>query len=910
MTGRRGIPRTASARRLLLRHAAVGSRAGLVVALLVAFSAAVALALPALVAQLVTTDIRARVDELPETRRVLAGSLPEPLSRGSGAAPVEGSTLPEEYRGRFGAAEAALAELRAGMGDELRAVAGPAQWVETSLALSTPPSSEGPIPEVATRVLLDPRLAPRIRLVEGRMPRSEPIPPRNTFDLASTLEIEVVMARATAAALDWPVGEIRGAAPTTVELVGVFEALDAADPYWDLAGSPLEPSVAAAEDPPSAQALAYGDPLIDPIIVRTTAVWFPITVGDRLDTTAAGDLAAQLRDVTLDPQDAALTPSAVTVSLSSELASRLDQALAAGAVVSGVLALLLSAPIGALVAVLALAGVLIARRRAPALALLRARGASAVQARGSLALEGVVLGVPAAVVGAVAGGMLVPGIPTPGSLAAVAGVALLPAALMAASPAAAARVGGPAAPSSRARRLRLAAELVLGSLAALAVLLLLARDPAAAAAADPVVAAAPLLVALAVSAVALRILPPTLGLLARRARRRPGLGSYLVATRAARRPAGGLAAVLAAIVGASVAVSGLALLTTVTQGIDSSARLDVGGDLRLEQPRGLPAGTLEAAAALDGIDVVVALDELGPQSLSVGAARTTARVFATDLAALARVRPDLLPAALTGGADAAATADDRIAVIVSPGVVDLDSSRVQDSLDDVRLAGEPAVLLGEAAVGGGITEGASWMLVDTADAALVAEREFRPSLLLADVDPAAADVPERLAALAPDAALRSAADAAAGLRASSSGGALDGLLLGVIALGGLLAALALVLASAVAAPERVRTIAVLRVLGAGRRQTAPLVAGELLPLALGGVVIGTALGVLMAALIVPALDLTAIAGPAASAVVVLGPGLLLAPAGFLLLTAAAIGAAALVARRADGSTARRMGDDG
>ncbi|WAB82936.1 ABC transporter permease [Microcella daejeonensis] len=917
MTGRRGIPRTASARRLLLRHAAVGSRAGLVVALLVAFSAAVALALPALVAQLVTTDIRARVAELPETRRVLAGLLPEPLSRGSGAAPVEGSTLPEEYRARFGAAEAALAELRAGMGEELRAVAGPAEWVEVSLALSTPPLREGPIPDVTTRVLLDPRLAPRIRLVEGRMPQSEPIPPRNTFDFAQTLELEVVMAQATAAALDWPVGEIRGAEPTTVELVGVFDAVDADDPYWDLAGSPLEPSIAAAEDPPFAQVLAYGDPLIDPLIVRTTSVWFPITVGDRLDIATAGDLAAQLRDVTLDPQRAALTPSTVTVSLSSELATRLDEALAAGAVVSAVLALLLSAPVGALVAVMALAGVLIARRRAPALALLRARGASGLQARGSLALEGLVLGVPAAVVGAVAGGMLVPGIPSPASLAAVALVALvalLPAALMAASPAAAARAVGPASPSSRARRLRLAAELVLGSLAALAVLLLLTRDHAATSA-DPAVAAAPLLVALAVSVLALRILPPVLGLLARRARRRPALGAYLVATRAARRPAGGLAAVLAAIVGASVAVSGLALLTTVTQGVDASARIAVGADLRLEQPRGLPEGTDEAAAALEGIEALVALDELGPQTLSVGAARSTVRAFATDLAALSRLRPDLVPPEALGGGGASEGSDDsdgegRLAVITSPGVVDLGSTRVQQSLDDVRLAGEPAVLLGEAAVGGGITEGASWMLIDTADAALVAERAFRPSLLLADVDPAAARVPERLAALAPDADLRTAAGAADALRTSSSGGALDGLLRGVIGLGGLLAALAFVLASAVAAPERVRTVAVLRVLGAGRRQTAPLVAGELLPLGIGGAVIGTALGVVMAALIVTALDLTAIAGPAASAAVVLGPGLLLAPAGFLLLTAAAIAAAALVARRADGSAARRMGDDG
>ena len=913
--------------RLLLRHAAVGSRAGLVVALLVALTALVSIALPALVAQLITADIRAQVAALPETRRALVAALPEPLERGPGPAPEEGSTLPEQYRDAFGRVEFALAELRAGMGDELREVTRAAEWVEVSLLLSTPPLREGPIPELATRVLLDPRLAERIRLVDGRMPETESTLTSDPFAFAETLQLEIVMSIDAAAALDWPVGETRGAPPTTVELVGVFEAIDPADFYWDLVGSPLEPSIAAGEDPPSAQVLAYGDPLGDPMIVRATSVWFPPAVGDRLDTSTAGPLAAQLRDVTLDPQDAELTPSTVTVSFSSELTARLDEALASGASVTAVLALLLSAPIGALLAVLALACVLIARRRAPALSLLRARGASAVQARGSLALEGMALGASAAAVGAVAGGMLVPGIPSSAALVAVVVAAVAPAVLMACSPAAAARPRRELPPTPRARRLRLAAELVLGSLAALAVLLLLTRDPASAPAADPVIAAAPLLVTLTVSVVALRILPPALGLLARAARRRPGIGVHLVATRAARRPAGGLAAVLAAIVGASVAVSGLALLSTITAGIETSARLEVGADLRLEQGRGLPEGAAEAAAELAGVEQVVALDEIGPQSIAIGAARRTVRLFATDLAALSRLRPDLVPPALlesgSGSESAGETAgdgetgaddasDDRITVITSPGVIDLDSDRVIDALDDVRLAGEPAELRGEALVGGGITEGASWMLIDTADAEAIAERAFRPSLLLVDLETGTdvTSVGSELTALTPDAALRSAEAAEAAQRASSSGGAVDALLLGVIALGGLLAALALLLASAVAAPERTGTIAVLRVLGAWRRQTAPLVAGELLPLALGGAIIGTALGALMAALTAAAVDLEAIAGPGLPGAVLFGPELLLAPAGFLLLAAAAIAFAALVARRADASAVRRMGDDG
>ncbi len=184
-------------------------------------------------------------------------------------------------------------------------------------------------------------------------------------------------------------------------------------------------------------------------------------------------------------------------------------------------------PIGVMIAVLVLGARVVFERRRAGLELAAARGASVGQLRGILALEGLAIGVPAAIVGG-ALGML--------AVAADAGAGgWLLAAVFAADPGRApGRVGARAEPAPagprRPRRARRAAasagsrELLVVLLAVAAVVLLLRRGLATSAAqtgVDPLLAAVPLLLSLVACLVVLRLYPIPLAGLVRATAARP-----------------------------------------------------------------------------------------------------------------------------------------------------------------------------------------------------------------------------------------------------------------------------------------------------------------------------------------------------------------------------------------------------
>ena len=125
-------------------------------------------------------------------------------------------------------------------------------------------------------------------------------------------------------------------------------------------------------------------------------------------------------------------------------------------------------------------------------------------------------------------------------------------------------------------------EVIVVGLAVLGVVALFQRGIAprdAGLGVDPLLAVTPILIALAACLIVLRIYAVPLGWLARSLRRRPGAVAYIGSTSAVRSRAGGLWPVFALVVGVSITVFSVSILSTERSGIEDGARARVGADL-------------------------------------------------------------------------------------------------------------------------------------------------------------------------------------------------------------------------------------------------------------------------------------------------------------------------------------------
>ena len=139
-------------------------------------------------------------------------------------------------------------------------------------------------------------------------------------------------------------------------------------------------------------------------------------------------------------------------------------------------------------------------------------------------------------------------------------------------------------------------------------------------------------------------------------------------------------------------------------------------------------------------------------------------------------------------------------------------------------------------------------------------------------------------------------------------GTLDAFRQGAL-IAGAYAGVVLLLAPLLTARARLRDLAYLRALGVSRRQAVAVTAVELAPPVVVAVLLGTALGLAVAFVIEPGLDLSALAAGGREAAVRLDP---LAPlillAGLVLVSAAAVWTTAAVMRRMSLSRVLRMGE--
>ncbi|MDR6906776.1 hypothetical protein J2X63_002462 [Agromyces sp. 3263] len=457
-----------------------------------------------------------------------------------------------------------------------------------------------------------------------------------------------------------------GDGPERLLVVGTWRPLDANEPAWF-----GEPVIATGTVPGGAGPFVVGDDALVDLPAATIVRWtaLPDAAG------ATPDQAAALRAVLPDVEPALRAEDAIGadgLSTSGGLDATLDRLLAGLGAVRAIapLPILLLAFAG-FAALDRLAALLGAARRGETV-LLRARGASASRLARDTAVEVLVVGIPAAALGAAAGEAVLavarPGEARSWQLAVlVASIALVGALLLAAGRAwrDATRpvVRGAGDEVGRAPRAAAAGAVVLVAVAAAVSLwqFRLYGSPLVASASgtpevDPVAVLAPMLVLLALSLAALGLARPAGSLLERMGARSPGLVPSLPMRQLARRAELYASASLVVMLG----VSGLTLAAAFAgswQAFDrEAAAIATGGDVRVSF-----AGrdVVQGADPLALADPFAGVDGVGA---SGAVYRGEARI-GSDAAALVALPADRLAGIAPGAASAAdiAELDDLIA---------------------------------------------------------------------------------------------------------------------------------------------------------------------------------------------------------------------------------------------------------
>lgn len=845
-----------------------------------------------------------------------------------------------------------LDTVRAETPEPLRSVMGAPDFHVTAQdpALTEPvPRSE--LAEAKVFLRASPDLAEHGELVEGRWPAATPGPAyeENGEGLADPAPpFEVAVSRAVADAYGWDVGgryhAIAGGGvvrlaeryPALV-VTGIFETGDPEADYWLHHSLGARASIIA--DPNRGllgTAAVYVSPaMIAPLTLgfADTRVWYPVDT----DGVTAADVPVLLSQVNGQSAQTFLVPAGpddpapMQLRPDSRLSEILERLLAQRTGVDAIVAVLAVGPLGATVAVLALGARLVVDRRRPALALLRARGASGGQLRLLMGGEGLVVGLGSAAAGFVAGLVLAAatGIDAPVTagqvaLALAAGLAPAAALALATSPGGLRTTRADLAPRSRGR-VRWVLEVLVVAGAVLAAWLLLSRGVVAGSGAgagtgvDPLVAAAPLLVSLAVTLLAYRAYP-WLALAAERALApRRDLVPFLGAARATRDPAGGPVPAIALVLAVAVAATSAVLYSTVSGGVVREAWRATGADLRVSGPV-VDEQIAEQIGAIDGVTAVTPVGDVGDGLLRGGGSSPRVEVWTVDAGELAVAQQDVegAPESLPGlaaGADGGGDGDGDAAlpVILTRGAA---GPGVGPGSTGITLATQegsvPVEIVDVVDELPGLPAGRALVVADAdrLEAATGDHAYARVGLVgltgTADRDAVTAEISRLL----PSSVLEDPdQEADAVLAAPVSGGLAAAFVLAVL-LAGLLCAAAVVMTLMLAAPARARLLAVLQTLGLSSRQARGLVGWEIGPWAGVALAVGAVLGVVVPELVLAAVDVTALTGGPAQPDAEYDPLLLgAAAAGFVVVVLAGVGVAAALSRRGQVAAQLRMGSN-
>jgi putative ABC transport system permease protein len=843
-----------TAARLLRRQQLTRPAASVLVVVLVLIIAAVAAIVPRTLAQQASAELRYQLDTIGPVARSLQGSVDffEPWSP---SPPPTSSQI-------YGDLDAAFADARSGLRAPLRDAVQAPRWIVQTPTLPLA-LVNGAVSRLGIRLTADPHYLDRVTFVQGTAPATWAASDVDAPATAAAAPIDIALSTTSARQMDVAPGDLLGGGndadgipQTSYRVTSLFEPLRAGDQYW-------------AENP----SLVPATPVIPdagPAFLSAAAFVAPLTVGRMSQTFAAARISLfyPLRSDAVDGADAELlrrqlaqlTSAGIqlpgggpAMPITTRAEQAVDTAVQRDAALSGLLALLASAPLGVVLAVLGLGVQAVVASRRRDLALAGARGAGALQLRGAMALEGALLSLPITIIVTALAAVLIPVRPALDGFLLPALVALAPPVLFAVLPVTREGTGRLA---RRVSRLRGVAEVAVVLLTAVALVLLARRGLAQAVTSvgiDPLLSAVPLLLAVSVGLLVVRGYPVPMRAARAAAARSRGLSAFVGSIRATRAPTIGLAGVLALVVGISVSLFSTVLFGTFEGAIDRAAAESVAADARVDGPAFTPAQR-DAVAAVDGVRAVAGIQHLGPLPL-----RATGVIDAGSLLIAQTAPLRSLRAAVPVGLGA--EVDGRIPVLVSADLM----SELREHRD-ATLGDIPVRVMGSLPSDSQLGPTRSWLLVDAAFAARFSV-SFTPDLLLIRADPA------RLPGLQAPLAHAAGADvigsgvsaltvptAAAERRSEPAVQSVrSGLVVGAL-LSALLCALALVLSTAAAAAGRARTAGILRTLGMPRRALAGLIAWELVPVAAVALVVGAVLGVALPFLITAAVDLRPFTG--------------------------------------------------
>jgi putative ABC transport system permease protein len=746
----------------------------------------------------------------------------------------------------------------------------------------------------------------RIHIVQGSAPAvwtgNDADPPT----AVPPAPIQILLSVSAAHSLKITIGDVLGSGVVDgitgpgYQVTGLFQPRDASALYWAENPSLIPASLVKPSLGPSyLEGSAYLNPVSVGRLSQTFAtagmsVYYPMsaTATDGADADALLAQVAAVISTGLRMAGDGSTP----LSMTSGTPGAIVTAIQRDSLMAGFLALLASAPLGVTLAVLGLGvdAVVAARRRDIALAV--ARGADAFRVRAALALEGLVLTWPGALVATAIVAFAIPVRPELSGFVLPVLVAVAPVVLFAVLPVTS------EAGSSRRRatiQLRGIVETAVVLLALLALVLLERRGLAQSSTdvgIDPLLVAAPLLLSVSVGILVLRGYPVPLQAARIRAARSRGLAAFVGSIRATRAPTVGLVGVLALVVGISIAIFSTVMLTTFDGAIRTAAAQTVGADVRADAPSFDPAER-SAVAAVPGVRDVAGVQHLDPRTLRGSGVIDTVGVLIGQTGSLRSLRPDL-------SANLSSTRDGRVPVIVSSDLADEVHGHANLTLDGV-----PIVVAGRLPADSELGPTRSWMLVDSAFASRFTATFAPDLLLLRTTQNSPSDLRNRVAlAAGPRSIVSSVASVAAGRQSEPAVAAVRIALVLGAAISLLLSVLALVLSTIVASRARARTAGILRTFGLRSRQLRVLIAWELIPVGIIAVLAGAALGVVLPLLLTNAVDLRPFAGGTARPALLFDSLLLALVLGIFSAVIAVVGIiAAAAGERLNPSTALKMG---
>jgi hypothetical protein len=454
-----------------------------------------------------------------------------------------------------------------------------------------------------------------------------------------------------------------------VRIVGTFRIDDPSDPFWW--GDPqvidgLVTSDAYATHGPFFTTM---DGLLQRATVsRSELVWRAVPIASALTLDGMGRLRTRVESLDGDLQGALGVPVTVTTSLPAILTTAERSLLVSR---TGVLLLVVQLAVLAAYAVLLSAALLVEHRRVDT-AMLRSRGAGPVRIAAMTLVEGVVLTLPAAVLGpwvalaglqlfniigplATIGMRIAPAVAVDAYIAsAAAALACLVALLLPAIPTRrsfAAAQSGLSRAGTRPAGQRLGLDIALLAIAAIGLWQLrlygapLTRSVQGTVGIDPLLVATPAIGLLAGAVVALRLLPLFAVGIERVTSRGRGLVSSLGARQLARRPLRYTRAALLLMLAMAMGVFAVSYTVTWTASQRDQATFQVGADARVTpgaQTDDPPRWALDRTyAAVPGIAARMPVDR-SPVSASRTAKGELVALDAAAAPAIVQVRPDLL----------------------------------------------------------------------------------------------------------------------------------------------------------------------------------------------------------------------------------------------------------------------------